>query len=116
MTYYNEHDPEAAAWLRGLIRAGEIPAGDVDDRSIVDVSPHDLSGYTQQHFFAGVGGWPLALRLAELADKMKRFAAENYPPDKKGQVDFARVLLEGYAQELTEPEPNVKVSHERNEH
>jgi len=49
-----------------------------------------------------------AKRLAELADKMKRFAAENYPTDDKGQVDFVRVLLEGYAQEMVEPdEPNV---------
>lgn len=54
-----------------------------------------------------------AKRIAELADRMKRFAAENYPPDEKGQVDFVRVLLEGYAQEMTEPEPNVKISHDR---
>lgn len=47
-----------------------------------------------------------AKRLAELADKMKRFAAENYPPNEAGQVDFVRVVLEGYAQEMTEPEPN----------
>lgn len=47
-----------------------------------------------------------AKRLAELADKMKRFAAENYPPDEKGQVDFVRVLLEGFAQAMAEPEPN----------
>lgn len=50
-----------------------------------------------------------AKRIAELADKMKRFAAENYPPDEKGQVDFVRVLLEGYAQEMAAPdEPNIK--------
>lgn len=28
-TYYNEFDPGAAAWLRELISAGRIPAGDV---------------------------------------------------------------------------------------
>jgi DNA (cytosine-5)-methyltransferase 1 len=64
VNYYNEYDPKAAAWLRELIRAGEIPAGDVDERSITEISPHDLTGYTQHHFFAGIGGWPLALRLA----------------------------------------------------
>jgi len=48
-----------------------------------------------------------AKRLAEIADKMKRFAAENYPPDEFGRVDFARMLLEGYAQEMAEPEPNI---------
>ena len=42
--------------------------GDVDDRSIEDVSAHDLTGYVQCHFFAGIGGWSLALRLAEWPD------------------------------------------------
>ena len=42
--YYNEFDPFAAAWLRELIAAGHIPAGDVDDRSIADVAPGDLAG------------------------------------------------------------------------
>lgn len=62
--YYNEIEPFAADWLRGLIAAGLIPAGDVDDRSIADVRPDDLAGYDQCHFFAGIGGWPLALRFA----------------------------------------------------
>jgi DNA (cytosine-5)-methyltransferase 1 len=62
--YYNEFDPFAAAWLRELIRAGQIPAGDVDERSVVDVQPNDLRGYEQCHFFAGIGGWAYALRLA----------------------------------------------------
>jgi DNA (cytosine-5)-methyltransferase 1 len=62
--YYNEIDPYAAEWLRGLIVMGLIPWGDVDERSIVDVQPDDLRGYTQCHFFAGVGGWSYALHLA----------------------------------------------------
>lgn len=62
--YYNEFDPYAAQWLRNLIDAGLIPHGDVDERSIVDVAPSDLAGYTQCHFFAGIGGWALAARLA----------------------------------------------------
>ena len=55
--YYNENDPYAAQWLRNLISAGHIAAGDVDDRSIIDVRPSDLAGYAQCHFFAGIGGW-----------------------------------------------------------
>lgn len=66
--YYNENDPGAAAWLRELIKAGLIAAGDVDERSIADVQGSDLTGYTQCHFFAGIGGWSLALRLAGWAD------------------------------------------------
>ena len=64
MNYYNEIDPNAAQWLRDLICEGLIPKGDVDERSIVDVRPADLRGYVQCHFFAGIGGWPYALRLA----------------------------------------------------
>lgn len=65
MNYYNEFDPYAAQWLRNLIKAGHIPVGDVDDRSITDVCARDLKGYTQCHFFAGIGGWSRALQLAE---------------------------------------------------
>lgn len=63
--YYNDNDPSSAAWLRELIRAGEIPDGVVDERSILDVTPDDLHGFTQCHFFAGIGGWAEALRLAD---------------------------------------------------
>ena len=64
MHYYNDNDPKAAAWLRELIKQNLIPAGDVDERSIEDVTKSDLKGYTQCHFFAGIGGWSEALRLA----------------------------------------------------
>src|SRR5690554_4930685 len=53
-----------AAWLRELIKQNLIPPGDVDERSIEDVTGADLKGYTQCHFFAGIGGWSEALRLA----------------------------------------------------
>lgn len=66
--YYNEIDPFAAQWLRNLIAADLIAPGDVDERSIVDVSPDDLAGYTQAHFFAGIGVWSHALRLAGWPD------------------------------------------------
>lgn len=66
--YYNEIDPYAAQWLRNLIDAGHIARGDVDERSIVDVRADDLAGYNQCHFFAGIGGWSYALRLAGWPD------------------------------------------------
>jgi len=62
--YYNEIDKTAVAWLRNLIGAGLLPKGDVDERSITDVQASELKGYTQCHFFAGIGGWSLALALA----------------------------------------------------
>lgn len=66
--YYNEFDPYAAQWLRNLIAAGHIAPGEVDERSIVDVRADDLHGFTQCHFFAGIGGWSLAARLAGWPD------------------------------------------------
>lgn len=66
--YYNEFDPFAAAWLRELIKDGLIADGEVDERSIADVQADDLSGFDQVHFFAGIGGWSYALRLAGIDD------------------------------------------------
>lgn len=71
MNYYNEIDPFAAETLRNLIEAGHIAAGVVDERSIEDVRPDELTGYTQCHFFAGVGVWSLALRRAGWPDDRK---------------------------------------------
>jgi DNA (cytosine-5)-methyltransferase 1 len=66
--YYNEIDPYAVQWLKNLIAAGLIADGEVDNRSIEEVSPDDLKGFTQCHFFAGIGGWSLAARFAGWAD------------------------------------------------
>lgn len=66
--YYNEIDPFAAQWLRNLIAAGHIAQGEVDERSIEDVTPDDLRGFTQCHFFAGIGVWSHSLRLAGWPD------------------------------------------------
>lgn len=65
--YYNEIDPYAAQWLRNLIAAGHVAPGEVDERSILDVSPDDLAGFTQCHFFAGIGVWSRALRQGGVA-------------------------------------------------
>jgi DNA (cytosine-5)-methyltransferase 1 len=66
--YYNDTDEACAFVLRTLIARGVIPVGDVDTRSITEVSPDDLRGYRQVHFFAGGGLWPLAARLAGWPD------------------------------------------------
>lgn len=63
-TYYNENDPFTATWLEELIAAGAISSGWVDQRSIADVQPEDLERFDRCHFFAGIGGWDLALRIA----------------------------------------------------
>lgn len=66
--YYNENNTKAANGLRALMADGLIPEGYIDERSIEDVTPADLRGFGQCHFFAGIGGWPLALRLAGVPD------------------------------------------------
>ena len=66
--YYNEIDPYCVRWLHNLILEGVIASGDVDDRSIEDVTPADLKGYSQCHFFAGIGVWSYTLRLAGWSD------------------------------------------------
>lgn len=66
--YYNEIDPFSAQWLRELINAGAIAPGDVDERDIADVTADDLAGFCQCHFFAGIGVWSYALRLAGWPD------------------------------------------------
>lgn len=66
--YYNEFDKKAAAWLRELIKQGHIADGVVDERSIEDVRPDELTEFTQCHFFAGIGVWSYALRQAGWPD------------------------------------------------
>ena len=68
--YYNEINKYCANWLRNLVADGMIPYGNVDERDIHDVTPKELLAYTQCHFFAGIGGWPLALRLAGWPDDL----------------------------------------------
>ena len=68
MNYYNEWNKWNAALLRELIADGLIAEGVVDDRSIDKVDVRDLKGYSQCHFFAAIGGWSHALRLAGWPD------------------------------------------------
>lgn len=67
-SYYNEHDPAKQAWLLELMKADLIAPGDIDGRDIRDILPNDLAGYSQHHFFAGIGVWSHALRLAGWPD------------------------------------------------
>lgn len=68
MTYYNDREPFAAAWLRELMADGQITQGDVDERDVWDIVPQELREYRRVHLFAGIGGWDYALRLAGWPD------------------------------------------------
>ena len=66
--YYNEIDPFSVQWLKHLMNANMIAPGEIDGRDIRDVQPEDIRGFTQWHFFAGIGVWSYALRLAGWPD------------------------------------------------
>lgn len=110
--YYNEIDPYAAQWLRNLISAGHIAPGDVDERSIVDVQPDDIRGYTQCHFFAGIGGWSYAARLAGWSDDRHLWTGScpcqpfSAAGSRKGTAD-ARHLWPQFARLVGECKPPV---------
>lgn len=75
MNLYNDIDPFCCDWLEELIRKGEIPPGIVRRCSIEDLTAEYCSQFTQCHFFAGVGGWPLALRISGVAPETRLWTA-----------------------------------------
>lgn len=66
--YYNEIDPACVRTLERHINNGDLPAGFVDSRSIEEVQPHEVKGYNECHFFAGIGGFPLGFSRAYVPD------------------------------------------------
>ncbi|HLE80431.1 MAG TPA: DNA cytosine methyltransferase, partial [Dehalococcoidia bacterium] len=64
MNWYNDNDPFVIQWLRNLIQAGHLPGNVTDPRPIQEIQPDEIRAFDQCHFFAGIGGWPLALQLA----------------------------------------------------
>lgn len=59
MNLFNEIEPFAAQWT-----ANQYTKAIINARSIRDLSPADVAGFRRVHFFAGIGGWELALRIA----------------------------------------------------
>lgn len=70
--YYNDNNYFSVEWLRQLINHGYISNGIVDERNIQNLIPGEgrkpglrLRNYKRVHLFAGIGGWDLALHLAD---------------------------------------------------
>jgi DNA (cytosine-5)-methyltransferase 1 len=110
--YYNDHDPQVCAWLRELVRTGSLPNGKVDERSILEVRPEDLKEFTSCHFFAGIGGWPYALRLAGWPDDRPVWTGS--PPcqpfsvaGKRGGYDDDRHLAPAWLALIRECHPAI---------
>jgi DNA (cytosine-5)-methyltransferase 1 len=110
--YYNEWDKFAAQWLRNLIAAGHLPEGDVDERDIREVRPSDLVAYGQCHFFAGIGGWPLALKLAGWPDDAEAWTGScpcqplSGAGQRRGHAD-ERHLWPAFHRLIAERKPSV---------
>lgn len=68
-SFYNDFDPSACRWLDNLQRNHKIPEGVVSSMSITDIT--EVGDYQYAHFFAGIGGWPLAFQLAQLQTDLK---------------------------------------------
>lgn len=71
--FYNDNDPRCVTWLRALVARGLLPHGIVCGKSVAAIAPSDafgvgLLGAHQAHFFAGIGGWPLACAIAGLTE------------------------------------------------
>ena len=108
--FYNEIDPLKAEILRETIKAGAIAPGDVDERSIADVQPGDLAGYTQAHWFAGGGFWSLALRQAGWPDEREVWTGSCPCPSfsaagKRAGFDDPRHLWPAWARLIRECRP-----------
>ena len=65
---YNEVDPYCCDWLENLIAAGHVRPGRVERRSITELGAADCRD-VQCHFFAGLGLWSYAARLAGWPDE-----------------------------------------------
>ncbi len=63
-SFYNDNERYCVSWLENLITMKLLPEGEVNSTSIEEIDPNATRGFTQCHFFAGLGGWPYALRLA----------------------------------------------------
>lgn len=57
--FFNDNEPFVVAWLKNL-----YPAAMVDGRDIREIQAASLAKFSRCHFFAGIGGWEYALRLA----------------------------------------------------
>ena len=68
MNIYNDNDPKVCAWASELVKAGHVAPGMVLCKSIKEVQADELRQANQVHLFAGILGWPLALRLAGWPD------------------------------------------------
>ena len=72
---YTDIDANACAWMGELVQQGHLATGRVLHADIKNITPGDADGYDRVHFFAGIGGWELACRLAGWPDELRLWSA-----------------------------------------
>ena len=90
--------------------AGHITPGVIDDRSIEEVSARDVAEHERVHFFAGIGGWELALRISGWRGRVWAGSCPCQPlssaGQRKGHVD-ERHLWPAFHRLIAECQPAV---------
>jgi len=110
--WYNEIDPYAAQWLENLAAAGHVAAGAVERRSVRELQAVDVPDGRQCHFFAGIGGWSAALRLAGWPDDLPVWTGscpcQPFSAAGKGRgFDDERHLWPAWFELIRERQPSI---------
>lgn len=98
--------------MRWLMRAEVISEGTVDEQSIATIDPAHLAGFTQCHFFAGIGIWQYSLRLAAWPEEEEVWTGscpcQPFSPvgKRKGKAD-ERHLWPAWFRQIRERRPGV---------
>lgn len=67
MFFYNDIDTNCCKILQQLVDKGALPSGTINSESITQIQSVESFPH-QCHFFAGIGGWPIALKLAGIPE------------------------------------------------
>lgn len=85
--YYNDNSRECAEWLAELVKAGCLPPGDIDDRTIQEVSADAVRGCDRCHFFSPAsadGSMRWSLLDGRMPESGRGRAPANYSTSQTG--------------------------------
>lgn len=57
--FFNDIDPKNCRWVENA-----FPEFTISDSDVRSINANDVAGFRRCHFFGGIGGWELGLRLA----------------------------------------------------
>lgn len=71
LTLYTDVDDFCVWWMQKLVSQQQLPYGDCLTKDIREFDPDLLEWYNHCHFFAGIGGWALALHIVGVPTELK---------------------------------------------